>query len=96
MSVTRLGVSVENVVATIETPNNHQGILLPDKKYSLEFLPDDFDTTPMVVVDDNDNFRMYCIAGKVESQLKQLSSYTNVKGWRALTHEEFEKLNQGL
>lgn len=59
-------------------------------------LPDDFDTTPMVVVDDNDNFRMYCVAGKVEEQLKQLSNYTNVKGWRALTHEEFEKLNQGL
>ena len=36
ISVTRLGVSVENVVATIEIPNNHQGIFLPDKKYSLE------------------------------------------------------------
>src|SRR5690606_610375 len=40
MSVTRLGVSVENVVATIEIPNNHQGIFLPDKKYSAELLPD--------------------------------------------------------
>ncbi|CAI8201264.1 MAG: Uncharacterised protein [Flavobacteriaceae bacterium] len=34
ISVTRLGVSVEKVVATIENPSSHQGILRPDKKYS--------------------------------------------------------------
>ncbi len=44
ISVTKFGVSVENVVATIETPNNHQGIVLPDKKYSVAFLPDFLDT----------------------------------------------------
>ena len=48
MSVTRLGVSAENVVATIEIPNNHQGIFLPDKKNSVIFLPDFLETiTPI-------------------------------------------------
>jgi hypothetical protein len=48
MSVTRLGVSVENVVATIETPRSHQGILLPDKKKSTRLLPALFDAhTPI-------------------------------------------------
>ena len=32
MSVTRFGVSVENVVATIETPSSHQGWLRPARK----------------------------------------------------------------
>ena len=35
---------VENVVATIEIPSNHQGIFLPDKKYSLELEDDFFET----------------------------------------------------
>ncbi|GAA0722716.1 hypothetical protein GCM10009430_25390 [Aquimarina litoralis] len=49
MSVTKFGVSAENVVATIEIPNNHQGILRPDKKNSLALLPDFFETTiPMI------------------------------------------------
>ena len=39
ISVTRLGVSVEKVVATIEIPNSHQGMLLPERKYSLLLLP---------------------------------------------------------
>jgi len=30
---------VENVVATIETPSSHQGILRPDRKNSEELLP---------------------------------------------------------
>jgi hypothetical protein len=30
--VTKLGVSVEKVVATIEVPSNHQGIFRPDRK----------------------------------------------------------------
>ena len=34
MSVTRFGVSVENVVATIEVPSSHQGMLRPERKYS--------------------------------------------------------------
>jgi hypothetical protein len=37
-------VSVEKVVATIETPNNHQGIVFPERKNSEEFLPDLFET----------------------------------------------------
>ena len=41
--VTRFGVSAEKVVATIEIPKSHQGIFLPDKKYSYEFFPDFFD-----------------------------------------------------
>jgi hypothetical protein len=40
ISVTRLGVSVEKVVATMENPSNHQGILRPDKKYSAVLFPD--------------------------------------------------------
>jgi hypothetical protein len=37
-------VSVEKVVATIESPNNHQGIFLPDKKNWDELSPDFLDT----------------------------------------------------
>src|SRR5690554_1248769 len=44
ISVTKLGVSVENVVATMDTPSNHQGIFRPDKKYSAELFPDCLDT----------------------------------------------------
>ena len=36
--------SAEKVVATIEIPNNHQGIFLPDKKNSVTFLPDFLET----------------------------------------------------
>ena len=39
ISVTRLGVSAEKVVATIEIPKSHQGILRPDKKKSVVLLP---------------------------------------------------------
>ena len=35
ISVTKLGVSVEKVVATIDTPNNHQGMFRPERKNSL-------------------------------------------------------------
>jgi hypothetical protein len=38
--VTKLGVSVENVLATIETPNNHHGTFLPERKNSVEFFPE--------------------------------------------------------
>src|SRR5882724_7996065 len=38
MLVTRFGVSVENVVATIETPTSHQGAARPDAKNSVVFL----------------------------------------------------------
>ena len=44
ISVTKLGVSVEKVVATIERPKSHQGILRPERKNSLALLPDDFET----------------------------------------------------
>src|SRR5210317_1129951 len=40
MSVTRFGVSVEKVVATMEKPSSHQGMVLPERKYSEVFLPD--------------------------------------------------------
>ena len=39
MSVTRFGVSVEKVVATIDTPSNHQGIFLPARKNWLVLEP---------------------------------------------------------
>src|SRR5690606_7363207 len=39
MSVTRFGVSAENVVATIETPSSHQGMLRPDRKKSAALRP---------------------------------------------------------
>jgi hypothetical protein len=35
-----LGVSLENVVATIESPASHQGTDRPDAKYSEVLLPD--------------------------------------------------------
>ena len=44
MSVTKLGVSAEKVVATIEIPRSHQGIFRPDKKNSVELVPAFFDT----------------------------------------------------
>ena len=45
----KLGVSVEKVVATIENPNNHQGMLLPDKKNSEVFFPALFETTIPII-----------------------------------------------
>src|SRR5690606_13732574 len=39
MSVTRLGVSVEKVVATIDMPSNHHGMWRPDRKKDAESLP---------------------------------------------------------
>src|SRR5262249_44581230 len=39
MFVTRLGVSVENVVATMETPTSHHGAALPDVKNSAVLFP---------------------------------------------------------
>src|SRR5512144_1497917 len=38
MLVTRFGVSVEKVVATIDTPTSHQGAARPDAKNSVVFL----------------------------------------------------------
>ena len=40
ISVTRLGVSAENVVATIDTPSNHHGMFLPERKNSCALDPD--------------------------------------------------------
>jgi hypothetical protein len=40
-----LGVSAEKVVATIDIPNSHQGMVRPDKKNSEVFFPAFFDTT---------------------------------------------------
>src|SRR5689334_22825720 len=42
MLATRLGVSLENVVATIERPASHQGTERPDAKNSVVLLPDRF------------------------------------------------------
>jgi hypothetical protein len=44
MSVTKFGVSVEKVVATMDSPSNHQGRVLPERKYSLELCEDFFET----------------------------------------------------
>ena len=41
--------SVEKVVATIEIPNNHHGIFLPERKYSSELIPDFFETTKPII-----------------------------------------------
>ena len=41
MSVTKLGVSAEKVVATMDIPNSHQGMFLPERKNSLAELPAD-------------------------------------------------------
>ena len=38
MSVTRFGVPAENVVATIDIPNSHQGMPRPARKNSAELL----------------------------------------------------------
>ncbi len=40
MSVTRLGVSLEKVVATIDRPASHQGTARPEAKNSVVFLPE--------------------------------------------------------
>ena len=47
ISVTKLGVSAEKVVATIETPNNHHDMLRPPKKNSELLDPADFEITEM-------------------------------------------------
>ena len=48
ISVTRLGVSVEKVVATMERPKSHQGIVRPERKNSEVLLPDFLETrTPI-------------------------------------------------
>ena len=38
-SVTRFGVSVEKVVATMEVPSSHHGNLRPDRKYCSRLRP---------------------------------------------------------
>src|SRR5690606_7444059 len=38
-SVTRFGVSVENVVATIDVPSSHHGSVRPDRKYCSRLRP---------------------------------------------------------
>jgi hypothetical protein len=51
MSVTKLGVSVEKVVATIDIPNNHHGIERPERKNSPVFFPARLETAkPMANV----------------------------------------------
>ena len=49
ISVTRLGVSAEKVVATMEIPSSHQGILRPERKNSFVFFPDRFATTIPII-----------------------------------------------
>jgi hypothetical protein len=44
ISVTKLGVSAEKVVATIEIPKSHHGIFLPERKNSVTSFPDFFET----------------------------------------------------
>ena len=44
ISVTKLGVSVEKVVATIDSPKSHHGMVRPERKNSVEFLPDFLET----------------------------------------------------
>ena len=49
ISVTKFGVSVEKVVATIDKPNSHQGSVLPERKYSDVFLDDLLETANPIV-----------------------------------------------
>ena len=49
--MTRFGVSVENVVATIEMPNNHHGMDWPPKKYDLKLLPEVLETDRPIPMD---------------------------------------------
>ena len=46
--VTKLGVSAENVVATMDTPSSHHGIDFPAKKYSSLLLPADLDAAMLI------------------------------------------------
>jgi hypothetical protein len=49
ISEIKFGVSMENVVATMENPSKYHGIFLPERKYWVEFFPDLLVThTPMV------------------------------------------------
>ena len=59
-------------------------------------MPDDFDTTPMVLVDDRNLFRAYVVAGKAQEMIEKMKAISDVRGWRAVTYEEFEKLSKGL
>jgi hypothetical protein len=44
-----LGVSAEKVVATMDIPNNHHGIFLPDKKNSVVLVPAFLETTIPII-----------------------------------------------
>jgi hypothetical protein len=59
-------------------------------------MPEDFDPTPMILVDGGDNFRAYVVAGKVDEMIQKMKPLTDVRNWRAVTYEEFEELNKGL
>lgn len=59
-------------------------------------MPDDFDDTPMVLVDDRNLFRAYVVAGKAQEMIEKMKAISDVRGWRAVTYEEFEELSKGL
>ena len=49
--------SVENVVATIDRPNNHQGISLPDKKNCDELFKDFLEkNNPIININNKENY----------------------------------------
>ena len=49
ISVTRFGVSAEKVVATMETPKSHQGMLRPERKKLVALLPACLDEKKLMV-----------------------------------------------
>ena len=76
MSVTKFGVSAENVVATIDIPSNHQGIFLPERKNSVTSFPDFFETiTPIT----NDRIKKDDIINQSMFSNCMLKFYLSVK-----------------
>ena len=68
--------SAEKVVATIEIPSNHHGIFLPERKNSVIFFPDFFETTIPIT---NDNIKKDDIISQSMFSSCMLKDYLSVK-----------------
>lgn len=64
--VTKFGVSAEKVVATIDTPNNHHGILRPERKKS-EVLELDFLENAIPINSTNKKYTATMVQSRVVS-----------------------------
>ena len=67
MSVTKFGVSVENVVATIESPSSHHGKVRPERKYSVVFFEDFLETAKPIDKTKMKKKRMILLSIKLNS-----------------------------